>query len=112
MGGSDSIKTCDQCQVQHDSADIYKSEGDSLCEVCKRIRDNDGWIACADRLPENATWVIVEADSEGAGRVVTMAFFERSDHGEIYWLCHNDSKGSEWEGVTDWQPLPKGKPPQ
>ena len=100
-------KACDHCQHNFDEGDIYPVAGESLCEGCKKIADNNGWIACADKQPPDATWVIVEADLDGVGRLVTMAFFEQSTQdGEIYWLFHNDSDGSEWEGVTHWQPLP------
>jgi len=70
------------------------------------------WISVEDDLPEHATWVLVYAQSESPdveSRVVTMAFFEgATNDGEIFWLCHNDTKKiSEWEGVTHWVPLPR-----
>lgn len=67
------------------------------------------WISVKDKLPNNGSWVIVDADTEGTDRVVTMAFFEQSTQdGGIYWLCYDYSNGPEWEGVTHWQQLPKG----
>ncbi len=75
----------------------------------------DNWISVEDRLPNDATWVLVYAQSESPdheSRVVTMAFFEgENNEGEIFWLCHNDTKKlSEWEGVNYWQPLPATPP--
>ena len=74
------------------------------------IKDNSGWISVEDRLPDDATWVLVYAQfPDLESRVVTMAFFEgANDEGEIFWLCHNDTKKlSEWEGVNYWMPLPE-----
>lgn len=64
------------------------------------------WISVEDILPENSSWNLIVT-----GDMVTMAFFEMDGHGNYYWLCHNDAEDKdEWEGVTNWMPLPE--PPE
>lgn len=86
----------------------YKEEYKSKCADCTRrkfymmgyqaAKENNGWIPCSERLPENAEWVLCYGKNrEGEFKC------EVSDY--IYeingWMC------SRIKEVIAWQPLPQ-----
>lgn len=67
------------------------------------MSENNGWIKCKDRLPENWSEVIFAMkipESETGWLIRTGGYFE-----DAMVFCSFD--GIEFDGVTHWQPLVK-----
>ena len=106
MDGSDSITVCDHCQDQFDSADIYDVDGNQLCEGCKRIRDNGGWISVKDRYPHYRDDVLIRVTVADTFNIEQGRWIGGDD-----WVnCWCSRRGKDLYPVTHWQPLPQ--PPQ
>ena len=63
---------------------------------------HNGWIACADRLPDDDLTVLVFLP--GASEPVWLGFYSN----EYWYHFDSDLLESEKMAVTHWMPLPQG----
>lgn len=72
--------------------------------ILDRIKQGavDGWISCADRMPENSQDVTVFSESKG---VINGYYFGWSGEDKKWYAACGEYEGLE-EDVTHWHPLP------
>jgi len=87
-----------ESSIVYDNRKMYAELAISALE--KQI--NGGWIPCSERLPEEATNVLVTQDF-GEHQNVTEASYIDNLHGIKFWCCYDH----KIDNVVAWQPLPE-----